>query len=154
MQAVLTPEIRFWRQIVRRRTAPLYRHPNLVPFPTDGSLVNINPYNDPNDGSITDGDDHIWLGDLSMLSGGRWREISNDRLLAKRTREDGSDEELIGSGATTPAADSVASQFDGEEVEDAEEVYHKLFFFTITYTLRILGTSHGPHASNPCRRIG
>ncbi|KAI0042580.1 hypothetical protein FA95DRAFT_1456218, partial [Auriscalpium vulgare] len=62
VQAVPEPSTRFWRQVIRRRTTPIYRHPEL-------HAVSAAAYADPNDGSITDGDDHVWLGDAAVLGG-------------------------------------------------------------------------------------
>jgi hypothetical protein len=86
VQAVRPPPPSFFTEIFRRRTRPLYRHPCLVDkaCPSDGSYV------DAGAGSITDGDDHVWLGDDSILRGGRWREFGNinDILACKRGHPD------------------------------------------------------------------
>ncbi|KAJ7506426.1 hypothetical protein B0H11DRAFT_1973900 [Mycena galericulata] len=58
VQAVPSPPMRFWNQVVRRqfrrRTVPLHRHPDLTAINAemDGQYI------EPLDGSITDGDDH------------------------------------------------------------------------------------------------
>ncbi|KAF9024173.1 hypothetical protein BDZ89DRAFT_1102529 [Hymenopellis radicata] len=50
VQAVEDPDPRFFREVVRRRTIPFYRHPLLIPKGED-------PLSDLEDGCITDGDD-------------------------------------------------------------------------------------------------
>ncbi|KAF9230570.1 hypothetical protein BU15DRAFT_18723, partial [Melanogaster broomeanus] len=66
VQAVSTPPPSFFGQVVRRRTSPLYRHPALqVPVPAhshSGPADSID-----RGGSITDGDDHLWTGDQTVL---------------------------------------------------------------------------------------
>ncbi|KAF8223322.1 hypothetical protein L208DRAFT_1186819, partial [Tricholoma matsutake] len=61
VQSVGLPSRRFWREVIRRRVLPIYRHPDLT---RDSS--NDLPGDSP-DGGITDGDDHIWTGDVDML---------------------------------------------------------------------------------------
>lgn len=71
VQAVAPPDSRFFREIQRRRVQPLYRHPQLV----NRNQENLGIYIEP-DGSITDGDDHVWSGDKSVLRGdGGWRDV-------------------------------------------------------------------------------
>jgi hypothetical protein len=70
VQAVPSPPILFWRQVIRRRVSPLYRHPALVPKDEDG-LANMEvECADPDEGSITDGDDHVWLGNPTKMENG------------------------------------------------------------------------------------
>jgi hypothetical protein len=89
VQFVNPPEKRFWCEVVRRRALPIYRHPALVAKgSTDGtSLAYIEP-----DGSISDGDDHIWSGDHDILKGGGgwWKTfnaVEMNKVLGKRQRE-------------------------------------------------------------------
>lgn len=82
VQAVPPPPMRFWRQVVRRRTSPLYHHPALVSFHADG----MDEYASPDEGSITDGDDHVWLGNPKALVDGQWRDFDIDGMLRKRPR--------------------------------------------------------------------
>ncbi|KAJ7193522.1 hypothetical protein GGX14DRAFT_449176 [Mycena pura] len=83
VQAVPPPSADFWVEVIRRRTKPLYRHPELRPINQPRGS-----FDDYDDGSITDGDDQVWTGSKSMLSAGRWRELTNDTVLGKRTRQD------------------------------------------------------------------
>ncbi|TBU40258.1 hypothetical protein BD309DRAFT_845341, partial [Dichomitus squalens] len=64
VQAIEFPSSKFFHQIYRRRTAPIYRHPELRDR-TESSLGA--GFLDADDGSITDGDDHVWLGDRAQL---------------------------------------------------------------------------------------
>ncbi|RDX42199.1 hypothetical protein OH76DRAFT_1320566, partial [Lentinus brumalis] len=65
VQAVPDPlPIKFWRDIYRRRTTPLYRHPDVQSSDSENSTE---PYPNADDGTITDGDDHVWLGDRVQL---------------------------------------------------------------------------------------
>ncbi|KAG6808374.1 hypothetical protein H0H92_007078, partial [Tricholoma furcatifolium] len=85
VQAVGTPEPNFWRDVYRRRVAPIYRHSALISTPF------------ADDGSITDGDDHVWTGNRTILGQGQWRDVvadvaaltasSADQVLGKRCRE-------------------------------------------------------------------
>ena len=74
---------------------PLYRHPILRSIgEPEGEWF------DPDAGSVTDGDDHIFLGDKRMLTNGNWRELIEDpfKVLGKRpssTKEEGSSDTNI-----------------------------------------------------------
>ena len=72
--------MKFWKQVVRRRVAPIYRHPDLVECSEDGEFKETNAYIAPADfGSITDGDDRKWSGDRSVLEGGGgWRDLRTE----------------------------------------------------------------------------
>ena len=83
VQAVPTPPMHFWRQVVRRRTSPLYRHPELASLHADGMARD---YADPDEGSITDGDDHVWLGNAEALVEGQWQAFDLEGMLRKRPR--------------------------------------------------------------------
>ena len=54
------------------------RIPVLVPKDSDSLPGEEVACHDPDDGSITDGDDHVWLGDLDMLIDGAWRDVELD----------------------------------------------------------------------------
>ncbi|KIJ39518.1 hypothetical protein M422DRAFT_93782, partial [Sphaerobolus stellatus SS14] len=58
IQAVPPPSEIFFTQVIQHRTQPLYKHPAI--HPKDSPPFTI--FNDPDEGSITDGDDHVWLG--------------------------------------------------------------------------------------------
>ena len=81
VQAIPPPPPVFFHQVVRRRTMPLYQHPALCPF-RDGNDDEIGDWIDPDAGSITDRDDHIWLGNEKMLTGGNWRELHENPLIS------------------------------------------------------------------------
>ncbi|XP_006462497.1 hypothetical protein AGABI2DRAFT_119353 [Agaricus bisporus var. bisporus H97] len=71
VRAVPPPGANFFLEIVRRRTKPIYKHPKLVS--RIGEPPNEDCIHDTerlDSGSITDGDDHTWLGEKSALSGG------------------------------------------------------------------------------------
>ncbi|KAJ7474160.1 hypothetical protein FB451DRAFT_1035044 [Mycena latifolia] len=118
VQAVGLPPMKFWGQVVRRRTVPLYRHPALVSI--DEAAVQ---YTEPTDGSITDGDDHAWSGDHALLEGGGgWRDFdfSTSSLLGKRGRSslDDSDDAQEESEVRRLFFPSV----DSHDSDDEEEV--------------------------------
>jgi hypothetical protein len=53
----------------------------------DGEVASGDDFVDPNDGTITEGDDHVWLGNSDVLrGGGGWRDLDAVQLLGKRTR--------------------------------------------------------------------
>lgn len=67
VHAVGRPDKSFWRNVTRRRVAPLYRHPLLIPKNSTRISGNApNEYIEP-DGAITDGDDRVWSGDPTRL---------------------------------------------------------------------------------------
>ena len=46
----------------------------------------MDEYANPDEGSITDGDDHVWLGNPKALVDGQWREFDVEGMLRKRPR--------------------------------------------------------------------
>ena len=82
VQSVQPPPMHFWHQVVRRHILPLYRHPALV---SDIEAMDVE-HPDPDEGSITDGDDHVWMGNPDMLVEGQWREFDLEGMLGKRPR--------------------------------------------------------------------
>ncbi|KAJ7685795.1 hypothetical protein DFH06DRAFT_1264847 [Mycena polygramma] len=62
VQAVGSLPPYFWCEVVRRRTVPLYRHPLLVAKDEEPE-----EYLEPTDGNVTDGDDHAWFRNRSVL---------------------------------------------------------------------------------------
>jgi hypothetical protein len=73
--AVPTPSPTFWHEIYRRRTIPFYHHPDLH------AIGSVRPkYSNPNNGSITNGDDHLVSGARKLLGGdGAWRDLLEGR---------------------------------------------------------------------------
>jgi hypothetical protein len=96
VHAIPQPPPRFWRQVVRRRTVPFYQHPVLqsISNPSSGDTT-VDEFVDVNAGSITDGDDHKWLGDMKVLTDGGWRKLNETNkagsILGKRESEDDRD---------------------------------------------------------------
>ncbi|KAF9476024.1 hypothetical protein BDN70DRAFT_935408 [Pholiota conissans] len=98
VQAVGHPDKSLWKSLTRRRVSPLYRHP-LLRSTVDESYGGefIEP-----DGTVTDGDDFAWSGDVSKLGNREgWEmlvekpinttgeESTEGQILRKRThRED------------------------------------------------------------------
>ena len=72
VQAVPDPSLRFFREVYQRRMTPIYRHPEL----RAKSQKELNSYPETDEGTITDGDDHVWLGDQEQL----WMATSWDAL--------------------------------------------------------------------------
>lgn len=66
VQAVNPPPPEFWGEVIRRRKPPIYHHHSLVPRREDPSS-RLEPIVT---GSITDGDDVEWNGDVEILRGG------------------------------------------------------------------------------------
>ena len=81
VQAVPPPPMHFWRQGVRCRTLPLYHHPALVSL--HGDRTRMDEYPNPDEGSIMDGDDHVWLGNPEALVEGQWRDFDIEGMLGK-----------------------------------------------------------------------
>ena len=68
IQAVPHPPLKFWRKVIRRRVIPIYRHPALVRKADNDGPGPATSYVDPDDGSITDGDDHLHLGNPGVFA--------------------------------------------------------------------------------------
>ncbi|KAF8575878.1 hypothetical protein K439DRAFT_1368764 [Ramaria rubella] len=83
VQAVLTAPINFFCKVVCSETVPLYQHPALH---CQISTV-TSTWTNPDDGLITDGDDHLWLGDTSMLNGSKWWELLKHPILSLGKRK-------------------------------------------------------------------
>lgn len=123
VQAVPHPPPHFWRVIIRRRTVPIYRHPALRDKrdPIDDTVPD-SEYVDVDKGSVTDGDDHKWVGDTAVWAGdGGWRaldaSIAAERLRGKRPA--GREGSISSSRSSTPSA--YCEELDAEETS-AEEV--------------------------------
>ncbi len=84
VQAVTFPSTKFFHQVYRRCTSPIYLHPELRDKSDD---LPMEPFADPDDGSITDGDDHVWLGDRGQLQTKKgWDSMEGGLALRKRAR--------------------------------------------------------------------
>ena len=46
----------------------------------------MDEYPNTDEGSITDGDDHVWLGNPEALVEGQWRDFDIEGMLGKRPR--------------------------------------------------------------------
>lgn len=113
VHAVAPPPPSFFTQVVRRRTLPLYRHPALVPR---GSPAGT--YVDPEDGSISEGDDHVWLGNPDILrGGGGWRDLEPIEILGKRGRDENEAEHTDEGGP----ARAYTGSGEGQRVRYADE---------------------------------
>jgi hypothetical protein len=123
VQAVKPPTASFWHSIIRRRTTPMYRHPDLVQIGEDGEPLATLGFQDPDDGSISDGDDHVWLGDKDVLKGGGgWRDLAPDGMLgSKRSREGSSEEDRLSGTALNAERASQRIRYTGAEEEDEED---------------------------------
>ncbi len=100
---------RFFTEIRRRRTVPIYWHPVLTP------ITRIEP-EDFDSGTVTDGDDHIWSGSKAALKNGGWRSLSarGHTLLGKRRRV----EDSTVSSKGTPSQSDVSSEGTPSQRED------------------------------------
>ncbi|KAJ7321352.1 hypothetical protein DFH08DRAFT_941974 [Mycena albidolilacea] len=81
VQSLPRPPAKFWMEVVHHRTLPLYHHPALV--------IPGSQWIEPADGSITDGDDHVFRTRTNVLAGGGgWRELNfSTPSFAGQTRE-------------------------------------------------------------------
>jgi len=79
VQSVQPPPMHFWCQIVHHCILPLYHHPALVSN-IEGMEVE---HPDPDEGSITGRDDHVWMGNPDMLVEGQWQEFDLEGRLGK-----------------------------------------------------------------------
>ena len=85
-------------------------------------------YVDPDDGSITDGDDHVWVGNPEILrGGGGWRDFDMVGL-GRRMREDHSKER---EGCSSSPADSelgcMAVQYGDKDAMLNEEICNLIY---------------------------
>ncbi|KAJ7880468.1 hypothetical protein B0H13DRAFT_2278738 [Mycena leptocephala] len=123
VQAVGVPSNTFWVQIYRRRTMPIYRHPELVPIGEPRGT-----FNDLDDGCITDGDDVVWSGDKEVLGSGLWRDTAKHSVsaLGKRMREgdggrDGDSSQMPRLDGSVDAPSTVASLSGDVPSDDDDE---------------------------------
>lgn len=126
VQSVSQPPHTFFAQVFRRRVRPLYRHPALCHIDAPAA-----PWLNPDDGSITDGDDHNYLGDELMLTNGNWRALLDPTVsLGKRpastyseanTNESSSPDPDISFDPDlqdSPASEELRPYADEEELEE------------------------------------
>jgi hypothetical protein len=117
---VAPPSKRFWREVIRRRTVPIYQHSELK----TKSHTQIEEYEASN-GGITDGDDHIWSGDQNVLKGGGgWRDLDENILqpqhvLGKHALED--DTRLATGGKRARTSEVIDLTHSSPAPEDAQE---------------------------------
>lgn len=142
VQACQPPPSAFFHFVHRRRTQPLYRHQWLKPKEDNQDASSATAYTGEV-GSITDGDDHIWLGDAKELKGdGNWRALMNNSanvLLKKRQRleEDTVDDrEVI--PAVSELMEPVVTHLGDSEDDEAVSCFrfHKRQQLT-SYTLQV-----------------
>lgn len=132
VQACQPPPSAFFRFVHRRRTQPLYRHPWLRPK-EDNQNASSAMISSDEEGGITDGDDHVWLGDTKELQGtGGWRTLMNnsaDVLLKKRQRleEDTADDKEVYSAVneTMEPAVTRVGEFDDDEAVSSLHVHKR-----------------------------
>ena len=78
---------------------------------------------DPDEGSITEGDDHVWMGNPDMLVEGQWREFDIEGMLGKRPRSVMSmSTEELSSSAEHDMEEVQRLLNDGDESDLEEEV--------------------------------
>jgi len=109
------------REFLSRRTMPLYQHSALHPL-LDGCDIGDMVMLDA--GSITDGDDHVWLGDEQLLMGGNWQELCEHPmlLLGKWKASTLTDAASLGPDDATEAVSSNGTQCQVSSSEDEDEV--------------------------------
>ncbi|KAG6847747.1 hypothetical protein H0H93_006220 [Arthromyces matolae] len=91
VQAFQPPPGRFFTQVIRRRILPIYQHPGLIPKNSDTS-----PFSYDNDGGITDGDDHEWMGDQDTLpSRDSWKKLTKKRQISDLVDEDSVEDQSV-----------------------------------------------------------
>lgn len=133
VQAVPPPPMNFFSEVIRRRTIPLYRHPNLHPFGSSpGAYVT--------DGSVSDGDDHEIVGGRDVLKSavgvdgkigwaavlsGEARDALDTRKRARVEEEEGDGGRVvrprIDDGDRDELRGSDEEREDGEEEDEREE---------------------------------
>ena len=87
VQAVASPTQSFWRNVIRRRVLPIYRHPALVNKATTDQEINYIEPDSESEGAVTNGDDHKWSGNPSILEdGGGWEALAVTTSTSKRLR--------------------------------------------------------------------
>ncbi|KAJ7804221.1 hypothetical protein B0H14DRAFT_3775469 [Mycena olivaceomarginata] len=133
VQSLPHPPAKFWMEVVRRRTLPLYHHPALV--------IPGSQWIEPADGSITDGDDHAFRTRSNVLAGGGgWRELdfSTPSLLGKRARPVIPEVDGSSSDDAAEVQRMFFPSFNGEHSDNEEEVNFNFSFQIDGYSAHLL----------------
>jgi hypothetical protein len=125
---------------VRRRVLPPYRNPFIVP-----KGESERRYIDPDEGSITDGDDQLLTGDPELLKGGGgWKElvegtggVTSTKVLGKRTRRQLEDESPPTQSEIVDLTQSSSPMLVDSENEEEVEVRVHLKVLIGRLTLRM-----------------
>jgi hypothetical protein len=123
VQAVPPVPPNFFHQVVRRRTVPLYQHPALRPVCDINVIID---WLNPNAGSITDGDNHVWLGDKTTLSDGKWRGLIEDEPMFPLRKWKASIVSETSSGLDNDGLEGNVSGSDRENEDNVKCVYSLL----------------------------
>lgn len=126
VQAVPKPSAKFWIQISRRRTVPIYQHPELH------AHGGTHPaFRDPDAGTISEGDDQNFLGNPEMLTRGEdWQNMvlqgPQELERSKRGRSWSSGNQSIPSASASDYEDASRAETEAEQA-DEDEVCHFIF---------------------------
>lgn len=133
VQAVPNPSAKFWIQLSRRRTLPIYQHPELHAIDQPSP-----PFRDPDAGTISEGDDQNFLGDPEMLSSGEaWQNLvlngpqETERSKRGRSWSSGDHMSLPASGSDIDDISRAESE-DEQAEEDTVCNLPILIIFTLT----------------------
>ena len=114
-------------------------------------------YYSPDDGSITDGDDHVWIGDPGVLMSGEWRDFDIQGMLGKQPRSVMSTS--VGDGLSSSAEqdmNEIHEQLNDPEDSDLEHEVCQIHSFVhdrcITHygTIYFKVTSSNKRPFHPC----
>lgn len=108
VQAIGKPPINFWSEVCRRRTLPIYHHPSF--------FKDMTSYCDPDDGTITEGDDQVYLGDTKVLASREWQDFEGGipSILGKRAR---SRSVAASSSHASDMEDTIYNPYDSDDEE-------------------------------------
>jgi hypothetical protein len=158
--AVPDPPSTFWGEIYRRRVVPFYRHPAICPENT--ARRRVPRYIDPDDGSITEGDDHLTSGNPKLLQGGGdWKGIVEGKRAytaeLKRLHSEIDDDIVAEDGGTETSGRMDVGALEDENELGVEREVSKLeecFLRSVSLLTKLWGESGVRSSGQTQRRRG
>ena len=112
-------------------------------------------YYNPDDGSITEGDDHVWIGDPDVLRSREWMDFDIQGMLGKRSRSVMSTS--VGDGLSSSAEQDMNEVYEQLNDPEDSDLEHEVFQIhscvhdsDTSLTIHIKATSSNKCPFHPC----